>query len=183
MNFMTSALIASWAAILLLALVVSGLIRQVHQLTQSRPPSRPQGVGIAPGSPAPDLDGLAPAGRAAVLLFLSPECRTCGEVLAEASAWARRQNADAPHLRAVYAGPAPAAAAVAPGVTVTGERADLFEAYDAIATPFAAAISPSGRILRAEPLGSARALLQLLDDIHHSGPAQPAHPSGTRSAS
>ena len=33
MSFQTSALILSWIAILLLALVVSGLVRQVHALS------------------------------------------------------------------------------------------------------------------------------------------------------
>lgn len=34
MDFVTSALLLSWVAIALLALVVSGLVRQVHQLSR-----------------------------------------------------------------------------------------------------------------------------------------------------
>ncbi|MQY14417.1 hypothetical protein SRB5_45840 [Streptomyces sp. RB5] len=162
MDFTTSALIASWAAILLLALVVSGLIRQVHQLTRERTQHHPTAVGIQPGAAAPGLAGVLEPGRDGVLLFLDADCRTCGEVLTEAAAWASRHGSGEVQLHAVYAG-APVSGGELP---VTGHRPDLFEAYDAIATPFAVATDPRGRVLRSEPLGSATALLRLLDDIH-----------------
>ncbi|MGW2563635.1 hypothetical protein ACWCXB_31310 [Streptomyces sp. NPDC001514] len=189
MDFTTSALIASWAAIALLALVVSGLVRQVHQLSRAQP-NRPGRVGIAPGAPAPrldtaklddtaGLDGLLTPGRAALLLFLDADCSTCVQVLAEAGAWTIRQSqggqghggqdhghsdAVAPQLLGLYAGPAPHTGEGA--VPVRGGRPELFTAYDIPATPYAVAIDAEGRIARSEPLGSATALLRLLDDIH-----------------
>ncbi|MFI6085701.1 hypothetical protein ACIBBB_32940 [Streptomyces sp. NPDC051217] len=177
MDFTTSAVIASWAAIALLALVVSGLIRQVHQLSRTQP-HRPGRVGIAPGAPAPGLDaarfdaagldGLLTQGRAGLLLFLDADCRTCGEVLAEAGVWTARQGATAPAVLGLYAGAGPQADEGP--VPVRDHRPELFTAYDIPATPYAVAIDPEGRITRSEPLGSPTALLRLLDDI---APATP----------
>ncbi|MGW1888008.1 hypothetical protein [Streptomyces sp. NPDC001970] len=198
MDFTTSAVIASWAAIALLALVVSGLVRQVHQLSRAQP-HRPGRVGIAPGAPAPGLEapgfdaarpddtaglhGLLTPGRAALLLFLDADCSTCVQVLAEAGAWTIRQgqgqgqgwghgqgpgDAAAPQVLGLYAGPAPQAGQGA--VPVRGGRPELFTAYDIPATPYAVAIDAKGRIARSEPLGSPTALLRLLDDIHPATP-------------
>lgn len=193
MDFTTSAVIASWAAIALLALVVSGLIRQVHQLSRTQP-HRPGRVGIAPGAPAPglnaaDLDGgglhaarldasgLEPAaldslltpGRTALLLFLDADCRTCGQVLDEAGAWTIRQDdATAPQVLGLYAGAGPQADEGA--VPLRDHRPELFTAYDIPATPYAVVIDPQGRIARSEPLGSPTALLRLLDDIQPATP-------------
>ncbi|WP_327371705.1 hypothetical protein [Streptomyces sp. NBC_01217] len=172
MDFTTSAVIASWAAIALLALVVSGLIRQVHQLSRTQP-HRPGRVGIAPGAPAPGLDearldpagldGLLTPGRAGLLLFLDADCRTCGEVFAEATAWKVRRGAAAPQVLGLYAGAGPQTDEGA--VPVRDHRPELFAAYDIPATPYAVAIDQEGRIARSEPLGSSTALLRLLDDI------------------
>ncbi|MGW1818918.1 hypothetical protein ACWCQM_35825 [Streptomyces sp. NPDC002125] len=187
MDFTTSALIASWAAIALLALVVSGLIRQVHQLSRTQP-HRPGRVGIAPGAQAPGLDaarpgpagldGLLAPGRVALLLFLDADCRTCGQVLAEAGAWTARQADDAatPQVLGLYANSGPKGDAgsgpegVEGAVPVRDHRPELFAAYDIPATPYAVVIDPERRIVRSEPLGSPTALLRLLDDI---APATP----------
>lgn len=195
MDFTTSALIASWAAIALLALVVSGLVRQVHQLSRAQPHLTGR-AGIAPGAQAPGLDttgpqdtarlgGLLTPGRPALLLFLDADCGTCVQVLSEAGAWTIRQgprrdqdqglgenegqgDPGVPQVLAFYTGPAPEAGEVT--VPVRGGRADLFTAYDIPATPYAVAIDAEGRIARSEPLGSPTALLRLLDDIHPATP-------------
>ncbi|MFF0075476.1 hypothetical protein [Streptomyces sp. NPDC005494] len=186
MDFTTSALIASWAAIALLALVVSGLIRQVHQLSRTQP-HRPGRVGLTPGARAPGLDAsrhdppglddLLTPGRAALLLFLDADCRTCGQVLAEAGAWTTRQgDAATPQVLGLYADAGPRADADAGpsadegAVPVRDHRPELFAAYDIPATPYAVVIDPERRIVRSEPLGSPTALLRLLDDI---APATP----------
>jgi hypothetical protein len=161
MSFQTSALILSWVAILLLALVVSGLVRQVHALTTGAV-RRPDRLGLRPGSPAPGLDLLAPGRQVPLLLlFLSDDCRTCAEVLAEAGTHADR---DGVAIRALYSGPAPAAASGQP-VRVHGDQAPLFDRYDAIATPFAVVVDRAGRVARSEPLGSRAALRSLLDQV------------------
>ncbi|SCL73384.1 hypothetical protein [Micromonospora peucetia] len=163
MSFQTSALILSWIAILLLALTVSGLVRQVHALSSGAVQRRPESVGLRPGAPAPGFARLAPVAPAVplVLLFLEPDCGTCTEVLAEAN-----DHVDRPGLefRVLYRD-APSERAAGLPITVLGGQAELFERYDALATPFATVVDQAGRVLRAEPLGSRAALRRLLDEI------------------
>ncbi|MEH0971488.1 hypothetical protein V6U77_10180 [Micromonospora sp. CPCC 205546] len=173
MSFQTSALILSWIAILLLAFTVSGLVRQVHALSSGAVGRRAESVGLRPGAPAPGFARLAPAAPAVplVLLFLEPDCGTCTEVLAEAN-----DHHDRPGLefRVLYREDPPARAAELP-ITVLGGQAELFERYDALATPFATVVDRAGRVLRAEPLGSRAALHRLLDEVDSSpGGSAPA---------
>ncbi|MCL7461056.1 hypothetical protein AB0I85_13805 [Micromonospora echinofusca] len=163
MSFQTSALILSWIAILLLAFTVSGLVRQVHALSSGAVQRRPESVGLRPGTPAPGIARLAPAAPTVplVLLFLAPDCGTCTEVLAEATDHHERPGLE---FRVLYREDPPARAAQSP-ITVLGGQAELFERYDAIATPFATVVDRAGRVLRAEPIGSRAALHRLLDEV------------------
>ncbi|MEV5572773.1 hypothetical protein AB0L06_22230 [Spirillospora sp. NPDC052269] len=148
MSFQTSALLLSWVAILLLALVVAGLIRQVHALagTGRTAPARPA-TGPETGAAAPGFERLGPG----LVLFLDRDCGVCDEVLSLAE----------PPLRAVFAGPAPVAAA--PGVTVLANEVDgLFDDYRVPATPFAVVLTEDGRVGRAAPVGSPDSLRELL---------------------
>lgn len=158
MSFETSALIVTWAALLLLALVVSGLVRQVHALSAGGA-RRAERLGLRPGSPAPNVDllGIRPP---AVLLFLSEDCQTCAGVLDEAE----RLGGDGPRLHVLYAGGVPPGSDVQ-SIAVHGWQAELFERYDAIVTPFAVVVSHDGRIVRSEPLGSRQALRGLLSRL------------------
>ncbi|SCL27580.1 hypothetical protein GA0074692_2375 [Micromonospora pallida] len=174
MSFQTSALILSWIAILLLALVVSGLVRQVHALSSGMVQRPPEAVGLPAGATAPGFARLAPTPLAVplVLLFLDPDCGTCGEVLAEA---AGRVSRGGPEFRALYRDSASPRAAGLP-ITVLDGQAELFERYDVLATPFATVVDPAGRVLRAEPIGSRAALRRLIDSLDSpppggSGPA------------
>lgn len=147
MSFQNSALLLSWVAILLLALVVAGLVRQVHALGQGA--SRPAGLSLAPGAPAPAFDRLGPG----LLLFLDRECGVCADVLAAVP--------DGRPLHAIFAGPPPGEAA-RPGVTVlAGEQDGLFTDYRVPATPFAVLVGADGRVRAAEPVGSPEALRAL----------------------
>ena len=174
MSFQTSAVILSWIAILLLALVVSGLVRQVHALSNGAV-GRPASVGLRPGSPAPGFRDLAPPSPATlVLLFLDGGCATCDQLLDEATEQDPRTDAV---LRVLYRQAVPPQAADLP-MTILGEQADLFDRYDAIATPFAAVIDPAGRVRRSEPVGSRVALRQLLNQVGNpSGSADQPTPS------
>jgi hypothetical protein len=163
MSFQTSALILSWIAILLLALVVSGLVRQVHALSNGAT-GRPGPVGLRPGSPAPRFRDLAPPSPATlVLLFLDHGCATCDQLLDEATEQVPRTDAV---LRVLYRDAVPPQSADLP-MTVLGEQADLFDRYDAIATPFAAVVDAAGLVQHSAPVGSRAALRHLLDQIDH----------------
>ena len=161
MSFQTSALILSWVAIALLALVVSGLVRQVQQLS-STTVRRAEPLGLAPGAPAPGFGALASAsGATVVLLFLQPGCGTCAELLGEAG---RLHEPAAWEFRALYRGAVPDEVSGLP-IRAFGDQADLFERYDAIAIPFAVAVDNRGRVLHSEPVGSGAALRRLLDRV------------------
>ncbi|MFI6515990.1 hypothetical protein ACIBF1_10565 [Spirillospora sp. NPDC050679] len=149
MSFQTSALLLSWLAIGLLALVVAGLVRQVHALSQGAP--RPSELGPPPGARAPAFERLGPG----LLLFLDRDCGVCTEVLEAAGGLGRP-------LRAVFAGPAPEG--LAPEITVLeGELGGLFEDYRVPATPFAVLVDAAGRVRAAEPVGSPEALRELME--------------------
>lgn len=167
MTFLASALILSWVAIILLALVVARLVQQVHRLESGTGPRRPDRVGIRPGSSAPALAQLGiPAGEPAVLLFLSASCSTCSEVLVEASEQAGRPGV--PALHALFEGTSPTASN---GVSVHEGKAELFERYDAVATPFAVVLDRSANVVRSEPIGSRDAFRRLLvQSFSHSIP-------------
>lgn len=155
MSFEMTALLVTWAALVLLALVVAGLVRQVHGLTQG---PRPQELGPRPGVLAPDLAALAPAAVGpTLLLFLSDECGACPDILREAVVLAGRTP-----IRAVFAG-APLDVDAPDGLRIFAERADLFDAYQVPATPFAVLTGADGRIQLAEPVGSVRALHTLME--------------------
>jgi len=163
MSFETSALVVTWAALLLMALVVSGLVRQVHALSAGGAHRTGQ-VGPRPGTPAPDLARLD-ARPPVVLLFLSEDCRTCAAVLAEAERLAPDGRGE-PALHALYAGAVPAGPTeLTGGVTVHGRQAELFDRYDAVVTPFAVTVGRDGRVARSEPIGSPAALHALLNRL------------------
>lgn len=153
MSFETSALIVTWVALLLLAFVVAGLVRQVHALSSGTGP-RPVGAGLRAGDTAAELDRLGVAAPA-VLLFLRATCTTCVEALAE--------TVDVVGERlpvvALYEGQAPEPR---PGVPAFADQGDLFATYGALATPFAVLVGADGRITAAAPVGSRAAVRRLL---------------------
>ncbi|MEW2358603.1 hypothetical protein [Spirillospora sp. NPDC029432] len=146
MSFQTSALLLSWAAILLLSLVVAGLVRQVHALGQGAAGARPRALGPPPGSRAPAFDRLGPG----LLLFLDRDCGVCAEVL---------EAVEGP-VTAVFSGPAPDGA---PAGALAHEADGLFADYRVPATPFAVIVDAGGRVRAAEPVGSPEALRELTD--------------------
>lgn len=150
MSFETTALLVTWAALALLALVVAGLVRQVHHLT--RPPRTPE-LSLGTGVAAPAMDRLFPEpGQATVLLFLGDECPACEDVFQEALSLT-----GAPPMRAIFADGALDGEPPANLRILTGQ-AEMFETYQIPATPFAVIVGADGRIRRAEPVGSVHTL-------------------------
>ncbi len=154
MSFQTSALIVTWAALVLLSFVVAGLVRQVHALS-SGGAARQAPAGLRAGDAAVGLDVLGVDGGPAVLLFLRATCSTCVEVLDAAT----EEVGGRMPVAAVYEGRAPE---VPPGVVAVGEQGRLFSAYGALATPFAVLVGHEGRITAATPVGSRDAVHHLL---------------------
>ncbi|MFC4852062.1 hypothetical protein [Actinophytocola glycyrrhizae] len=154
MTFQTSALLVTWVALLLMAFVVAGLVRQVHALS-SGTAARPVSATLRAGDRA-DLGRLGVTGPA-VLLFLRPTCHTCVEALAETV-----EAADGRTVVALYEGPAPEER---PGVVAFSDQGHLFATYGALATPFAVAVGADGEITAAAPVGSRAAVRELLAPV------------------
>ena len=157
MSLIGTALILAWVAIVLLALSVAGLMRQVHLLllrdeVSARPVASPP-----PSSGVPEQ--LAAPDGARVVLFASPSCVTCFEAIDELA------------VRAPPPG-------VMSTVVTAGDRhpgwpaqlhyiehaADLFSRFDVVATPHALAVV-GDEVVEAAPVGSVRALRRLLDRV------------------
>ncbi len=155
MSFQTSVLIVTWVALLLLAFVVAGLVRQVQALS-SAAGAHPVAAGPRPGDPA-DLARFGVTGPA-VLLFLRSTCHTCVEALAETVEVA----GDRLTVVALYEGPAPEQA---PGTVALADQGHLFAGYGALATPFAVLAGADGRITAAAPVGSRAAVRALLAPV------------------
>lgn len=160
MSFETSVLLLTWVAILLLAFVVSGLLRRMHFLSSGGVPR--ESPGPAPGTTAPDFRRFAPGSpKTTVLLFLDRDCASCQEVTAET-----RALLGEPGMRlafvALFSGPAhqdPDSA-----IKVFADEAATFDRYQIPVVPFAVLVDPAGRVQASEPVGSAEALRTLLDE-------------------
>lgn len=156
MSFETTALLVTWVALVLLALVVAGLVRQVHQLTQGR---RTPDLGLSPGMPAPALDLVgAEPGHATLLLFLSEDCPACKDVFEEALGLD-----GGPATRAVFAEDTIVADPPA-NLRILSGQAELFTAYQVPATPYGVIVDADGRVRTAEPVGSVRGLHTLVTE-------------------
>jgi hypothetical protein len=156
MSFTTTALLLTWVALVLLALVVAGLVRQVHQLTQG---PRTRDLGLRAGTPAPALDLVrAVPGEATLLLFLSEDCPACKDVFQEAIGLD-----GAPATRAIFSEEAIGADPPA-NMAILPHQAELFTAYQVPATPYGVIIGADGRVRSAEPVGSIRGLHNLVTD-------------------
>lgn len=156
MSFDTTALLVTWVALVLLALVIAGLVRQVHQLTQG---PRTRDLGLRTGTPAPALDLVrAEPGQATLLLFLSEDCPACQDVFQEALGLT-----GGPATRAIFAELVSATDPPANMRVLSGQK-DLFAAYQVPATPYGVIVGADGRVRTAEPVGSIRGLHALVAD-------------------
>ena len=157
MSFETTALLVTWVALVLLALVVAGLVRQVHHLAQG--PRTPE-MGLAPGSRAPGLDRIgAEPGQATLLLFLSEDCPACQDVFQEALGMRA-----GPATRAIFA-EEPVVADPPVHLRVLPGMGELFTAYQVPATPYGVIVGADGRVRTAEPVGSVRGLHALMAEV------------------
>jgi hypothetical protein len=153
MSFETTALLVTWVALVLLALVVAGLVRQVHQLTQG-PRTREPGLRAGMAAPALDLLGAEP-GQATLLLFLSEDCPVCHDVFQEALGIGGAATRVVFAEKAIGADPPP-------NMRILSGQAELFTAYQVPATPYGVIVGADGRVRTAEPVGSVRGLHALV---------------------
>lgn len=162
MSFDTAAIVLAWVAILLLAFVVAGLIRQVHGLMEGA-----QSPGLVPGprsgSPAPPIPSIGESwSNPALVVFVDDDCESCRDLLPEFVRIARSGPDDWDYVAAF----AHASGGFAEnGVAVIENQDRLFRSYRVPATPFAVLISADGLVVASQLIGSPDALVQFLQSI------------------
>ena len=163
MSFEVSAILLTWVVILLLALALSGLLRQVHVLSAALTPRRAI-TNPAIGATIPALGRIASSNNgsslAAAFLFVDNHCASCSSLLARLG-----ELTELPHeMRLVAMFPdEPNAEMPAPSfVEVIGKQQELFRDLSISMTPYAVAVAADGRVIDSEPVGSAELLEEFL---------------------
>lgn len=121
-----------WVAVLVLALAVVVLLRQIGMLhARMRPVGvHPAGEGLKPGAPAPHVPGADFGAHTLTLVaFTSPSCALCDALLPSLHA-----------LERDYDGVALAVASYA------DDTAGVFRAYQVASTPYLVAVDRDGRV-------------------------------------
>jgi thiol-disulfide isomerase/thioredoxin len=157
MSFTSTALIVSWGAILVLAMGLAGVVRQVQLLTSGRG-YMPRSTGPSIGQVLDPVD--APWTRPTLLLFLSTDCFACDRLLPEFETLAA-DSAGELEFVAVFAGEG----RFIGEVTVLTHRGHLFDQLDVTATPFAIAVDETGRVQGASTVGSPNMLNNMVTSI------------------
>jgi thiol-disulfide isomerase/thioredoxin len=160
MSFELSALFATWLALALLGLAVSGLVRQVHMINKVL--SSGGATGPRLGSKAPSLKGsLDLNGRPGLLLFVDSSCRSCLEILPRLGELAKEWEGQV-EFAALFAG---GAASTAPNsISVIENQRKTHELFGVSVTPFAVAVSDSNVVVGAAPVGSNQLLDLFVDN-------------------
>ena len=152
MSFGDAALVLAWVAIVLLALGLSGLMRQLHAL-QAHGLPRAQRVGLPPGTPLPEWmrQLVGDGSRPAVLLFSEAQCESCKAVLPDFQKFAQSMRGDV-NVAIVTRGGVPSVT-LGPQLRVV-ESAEAFSELRVPFVPVAAGVSSDGILIATEAVGS-----------------------------
>lgn len=137
MSFTTSALLVSWAAILLLAFALAGVLARVHRLEQAL--AGPAALPTPVGGPLP-LPGVDHG--PVLVLFVDDGCASCTQAAADVAHLEARGVARI-HWRA--------------------EEPDAFAALDVTATPHAVVADADLRVVASLPVGSPARLAEAVE--------------------
>lgn len=158
MSFQSVALIVAWVAIILLALVVAELAREVGVIRgRGRTKRQMVGGGIV-GEAAPHLNGVDYAKAMTLVLFADASCNSCETV---EPVFRNTVGPGAQHVL-VYRQGQPKSAVITPGVAVLEQQTGAFAGFGVPATPFCAVVDRNGVIIGNEPVGSPRLLREFI---------------------
>ncbi len=161
-TFEQSAILLAWVAITLLAFAMSGLLRQVHALTQALEGRRSLVPGPARGMAAPEIPQLDGAKRS-LLLFVDQRCSSCEDAVAMLAEGASRSSRDVAYL-VLYRDDRPAVGEHAE-VTTVAHASHVFDGLNVVVTPTAVALDERRRVIASTPVGSPDLLKQLVDYV------------------
>lgn len=157
MSFTTAALLVTWSAILLVALALAGISRQLSTVIAIQHGVLRPRTGPVPGMLAPMLEDARMPESETLLAFLDAECDACTGIFHELARFGRTSDMN---VSVLFPG---AAGAFASGsLPVLENQAPAFEAFGIPATPFAVLIDDDRRIVNAAPVGSIRLLRDFL---------------------
>lgn len=162
MTLQTSALILAWAAIALLGLALSGLLRQIRllQLQQARPDRRPDfHAGPVIGTAAPELRTGATWAKRTVLLFVDHGCTSCERLFPIVESLA--EPSDHVDFKIIFPG-SPNGFQTSRAEVLADQEA-AFGAFNIPATPYGIVVNSQGVVVAASPLGSEAALREFLN--------------------
>ncbi len=164
-----SFVILAWAAILLLGLAVSGLIRQVHLLGRAvaqlnSPVTYASTLVGEVAPPLTDQPGQAPISGPRVVLFMDSDCEACARVLPELLDLSRRLTTLSLTVVSKDDGASVNGATESIGVFSNSPRA--FDRYRVVMTPFAVFIDGESRIRTARPVGSPELLRSFVEEAN-----------------
>lgn len=154
MSFEATAIVLAWGAILLLALAMAGLVRQVRYITIAHGAARAM-VGPSRDQllPAELFDALSLTNSDTTLVFMDRDCDACTRVLPELE-----RLAEVGHKSfAVVFRHAPKEQ-VAGRLMVVDHMAAAFERLRVPVTPYAVRVGARGEVTDAAAVGSSEAL-------------------------
>ena len=161
-SFELAALFVSWAAIVLLALVVANLQARLHHLERKNAAPKSAAYSHLIGTPLPEAVAAATAGRPRLLLFLSASCRACRRVMEElgSPSWNTPTTV-------VWSGDPPDSPSLASSVTMLGQGAEIKSGLGVRVMPFAVVVGDDGRIASASPINTLSSLADVASDSIH----------------
>jgi hypothetical protein len=156
-SFVTSAFIVTWVALLLLALALAGVVRQLRHL--SGPDAGVRRSAAALPRPNIRLPSIA-TGVPLVLLLVDRSCRVCADRLEDLQRWSKVHD----DAIAFAVASRDTLAHADDGVTVTvHEHADgIFDTVEPRMLPFGVVFDPDGQAIAGGAVGSAQRLAQLI---------------------
>jgi len=159
MTFQSSLLGLAWVAILVLALALSGLLRQ-HRLLLARLAEREEGGGSTRRGVRLDV---AVSGHRSLLIFAKPGCRSCSE-LARALDGPGSVLPAGVEVSFVFADRSDGIDTRLP--VLTGKR-DWFDSLNIRTTPLGVVVDADGTVMADRALGSPEALQSFVQGLGH----------------
>ena len=161
MSFADSALMLAWIALVLLALGLSGVIRQIHSLTRD---VRHLSLGPRVSRSQKDqvlkeLTGKIPSDGTAVLLFVERDCEICESRIRDFEQAAEEIRSET-FFAVVYSNGTETVAS--DRVAVLGGQQQLFNMLGIRITPFGLVIGEGLHAIDGRPVGSAKAVRELI---------------------
>lgn len=161
MDFVTSALVLAWIAIIVLAVLVSAILRSLHGIVHPALGNRSAKTPVGSRIDLPEVD-VARSG--AVLVFMDDICESCHRTRSKLLSGGARSLAEA-GLAVTLMYRHEGVDGNANGIRVLSNRTQVFDLLGIHAVPTAAHLGRDGTLLALEPVGSEDLLDRFIDSV------------------